>query len=223
MTPAQIMTRAEASRTNGAKSNGPVTPEGRAISAQNARKHGLTGAGSVVLPHESQEEYDLQLGAFIDQYNPVGPVELGLVNEIVSTRWRLSRMLAMEAALFETAIEEQRKGLAGGEMDSASIDAATSRAYADVAENSKGFRLLMRYEKELRRKYEKALIEFEKIQEERTSRNEPEPEPEPDYSSLKDLVASQSIRPVGDFLQAVKPYLHQQQVAPAAPMRKSAA
>ena len=157
ITPAQRMTRAEASRSNGAKSDGPVTPEGRAISAQNARKHGLTGSGLVVLPHESQEEYDQQLAAFVAQYSPVGAVEVGLVNEIVSTRWRLSRMMAMEAALFETAIEEQRKALSGEELDAAGIDAATTRAYAHVAENSKGFRLLIRYKKELRRSTRKLL------------------------------------------------------------------
>jgi hypothetical protein len=176
-----------------------------------------------VLPHESQEEYDQQLAAFVTQFSPVGAVEVGLVNEIVSTRWRLSRMMAMEAALFETAIEEQRKALSGEELDAAGIDAATTRAYAHVAENSKGFRLLIRYEKELRRKYEKALMELEQIQQERATRNEPEPEREPDYSSLKDLVAGQTTRPVEDFLQAVKPYIRKQQVEFATPLLRSAA
>ena len=58
-TPAQIL----ASQTNGAKSRGPVTPEGRDRSSRNSCKHGLSST-RVVLAGESQEEWESLLGGF---------------------------------------------------------------------------------------------------------------------------------------------------------------
>src|SRR5258707_1183927 len=65
--PSQL--QSDTARANGAKSNGPATPEGRAISSRNSLRHGLT-AKAVVLPGESQEEFQALLDAYIDQFQP---------------------------------------------------------------------------------------------------------------------------------------------------------
>ena len=65
------MTRSEASRVNGAKSRGPKTPEGRARSSQNARKHGVL-VHAVVLRNEDPEQYDALAREYYARYGPDG-------------------------------------------------------------------------------------------------------------------------------------------------------
>ena len=107
------VTKAETSRCNGAKSNGPITADGKAASARNARTHGLTGA-AVVLAHESQTDYDALLASFLDRYRPSDEAERDLIREMVNARWRLRRIEAMETALMQKAIDDQMAELGEG-------------------------------------------------------------------------------------------------------------
>src|SRR3982751_3966747 len=107
------MTKAEASRTNGSKSNGPATPAGKATSAHNARTHGLTGT-TVVLAHESQAEYDALLASFTERFRPSDEVEHDLIREAVNARWRLRRIEAMESALVQKSIDDRLAQLGEG-------------------------------------------------------------------------------------------------------------
>jgi hypothetical protein len=111
--------KAEAARINGAKSIGPVTEEGKAISSRNSLTHGLTSA-RVVLPHESQEEFDHLEAGIAKHYNPVGELERELVHEMAAARWRLRRIEEMEAALFQKFFREQQEAL-GAEADPVAI------------------------------------------------------------------------------------------------------
>ena len=100
-TPAQIL----ASQTNGSKSLGPVTPEGRDKSSQNSCKHGLSST-RVVIAGESQEEWDSLLGGFITQFQPQGEIEAELVFEMEACLWRLRRASTLETLLLNTEIEK---------------------------------------------------------------------------------------------------------------------
>ena len=79
-TPAQIL----ANRENALHSTGPVTSEGKSRSAQNATKHGLTSK-SVVLPNESEEEYDEFRDSLVADLEPVGDREITLATVIAET------------------------------------------------------------------------------------------------------------------------------------------
>ena len=172
--------KAEAARINGAKSNGPITAEGKAIASQNSLKHGLTSS-RVVLPHESQEEFDRLEASIVNRFKPHDEIEHELVHEMAAARWRLRRIAAMEVAIFNKAFKQQRE-LLGPDADPAEIQDA---AYAEVAE-SKSLRMLSRHQSQLRRAYEKAWRELELIQEHRNQQaaedagiglqNEPRPQ-----------------------------------------------
>ncbi|HYI96810.1 MAG TPA: hypothetical protein VEX68_24930 [Bryobacteraceae bacterium] len=161
--------KAEIARANGAKSNGPITAEGKAISSRNSLKHGLTSS-RVVLAHESQEEYDALELSFLRRFKPADEVETELVIEMAASRWRLRRIELMEDAVFKKAMREQAE-LLGPDADPAEIRDA---AYVYVAE-SKTMRTLASHSRQLRRSYERAWKELEGLQNQRKQELENEP------------------------------------------------
>src|SRR4051794_14226589 len=92
------MSKAAIDRNNGSKSRGPITPEGKAKSAQNSLKHGLTSS-RVVLPGESQADYDQLEASLLQTLKPATELEKELVREMTSARWRLRRIEEIETAL----------------------------------------------------------------------------------------------------------------------------
>src|ERR1700680_2595768 len=81
----------DANRRNAAKSHGPITPEGRAAVRLN----------EIILPTiEEKIDFEQFRFAFEKEYNPVGPTEQVLVEDIITARWRLNRIRKMELGLF---------------------------------------------------------------------------------------------------------------------------
>ena len=152
------MSKAATSRINGSKSQGPVTPEGKAKSAQNALKHGLSSS-RVVLPGESQEAFDQLEASLLDTLKPATDFERELVREMTSARWRLRRIEEMETAL----VQREMHKLAEEQGEEADLDEIRMQAYVEVAE-SRAFRNLTRHQGQLRRAYEKAWKELQALQ-----------------------------------------------------------
>ena len=101
--------RRAASRANGKKSHGPVTPEGKARSAANATRHGLAAPGrladSVCLSNETPAHYVQLHEALIAEYTPATTTEHLLVEEMAVARWRLQRAWTMENALLDNQMD----------------------------------------------------------------------------------------------------------------------
>lgn len=92
-----------ANRINAESCTGPKTDAGKERSSQNALKHGLFSR-QVVLPHESQEEYDAMLAELADHYRPVGIQEATIVREVADNHWKLERARRVEQQMMESRV-----------------------------------------------------------------------------------------------------------------------
>ena len=94
-------------RKNAKRSTGPRTPEGKARSSQNARKHGLF-ARDTLLPGEDPQEF-LQLTADLEQELQAGSdFERRLVRHIADTEWRMRRLVRLETGALTHQLEKER-------------------------------------------------------------------------------------------------------------------
>ena len=154
--------QSETSRQNGAKSHGPVTPEGKAQSSKNAVKHGLTAA-VVVLPHENKEEFNKLLHSYIHDFRPTNQSQQDLVETLAATRWRMNRLVSLETHLFEQETIRNKQTI---EKEFTGMDEAGKLAWTlnKMVNTSKTPAHLLRYESQLNRTYDRALKQLKDLQ-----------------------------------------------------------
>lgn len=92
--------RAESSRANGAKGQGPVTPEGRAVSSQNALKFGIYSKRGL-LPSEDPAEYEALVESLRSSHNPGSLLEEICLARAADALWKLQRVRRAETATIE--------------------------------------------------------------------------------------------------------------------------
>src|SRR5271157_5978747 len=88
----------DANRANAQLSTGPRTEDGKARSAQNARKHGLSAQQLLVKPEEREEFEDL-LAYYRREINPQGPIQFTLFDELVAAAWNLRRVRLLQSQI----------------------------------------------------------------------------------------------------------------------------
>lgn len=170
------MTQAQtdASRANGAKSKGPVTIQGKAISSRNALHHGAT-AKAITLSIENSDAYIRLSEAYYQKFQPADEVECDLIDELAVCRWRLNRDLSNEAALYELEMDRQTKDL-DEKYSNMPHPARFAFAFKALADESKCIALLHRYETSHRRAFHQVLNAFLKLRSQFHS--EPDPQDE---------------------------------------------
>jgi hypothetical protein len=89
-----------ANRRNAKKSTGPTSPAGKAVASMNNLRHGLR-ARTIILPGETQEEFDEILAGLQQEYQPQSSSEHYFVKEAAVAQWMLGRAAAYEASCCE--------------------------------------------------------------------------------------------------------------------------
>ena len=156
--------RIDASRANGARSRGPVTPEGKQRSAMNAIRHGLLSQ-TVVLDGEDPEAFSTLLAAYVERFQPADRVELALVEDMAAANWRQHRSWAIEAEMMNQASAKLSSPLA---IKRITHGFTTLAAGPELA-------LMHRYETRQSRMFQRALANLLALQKDRAP-NEPNPD-----------------------------------------------
>src|SRR5436305_12979695 len=87
-----------ASRENGAKSHGPVTPEGKQRSSLNALKHGLCSR-RLLLPDESPDDLRELEVHWMRQLQPFTPAERSAAEKVAWTDFLVGRYGRVETSV----------------------------------------------------------------------------------------------------------------------------
>jgi hypothetical protein len=173
-TPAQI----EASRRNGAKSNGPKTAEGQERSSRNAIKHGLSSNKIVVLDGESEEAWEEYQRHFIAKFQPRDFVEERLVIQMAVNQYRLERVWSLQTATVDegSATQEEIVSVKYEQWDTALVHACSYNA------RKLDLKALDQYESRFVRNFDRALRQFNQIREQYPPQPVFENEPKVDFS-----------------------------------------
>lgn len=171
----------KANRKNAARSTGPKTESGKATSARNATRHGLSSAGIAILPTEKQEDLDALAKTLTDEHHPEGDTETFLVHQMIQARWKLARIERLESEAFDAMLEDE-----GAPMDS------DRRLLTTLSGNGNIFDKLQRHSATAERSYYKALRELQNLRAV-TKKNKMQNEAESAQAVLRDLLASSPI------------------------------
>jgi hypothetical protein len=127
------------------KSTGPRTEAGKAISSQNALKHGLA-SGTLFIEGENPEDYQAILGGFVTDFAPINQIETALVHELTKAYWLRDRARRFQTVAFNITIPHLHKMAAPFDLP-----------------------VLLRYESGQDRAFYRALKTLQTIQKERKS------------------------------------------------------
>lgn len=125
--------RTLANRRNAQKSTGPRSTAGKAIAAQNSRSHSIFASVTVLRTLETTREWNSYHAAMITDMAPLGMLETTLAERVISSAWRLRRVLRYETGQVQLTLDSGTETIAA--QLRAESQAAAARRYlaADLA------------------------------------------------------------------------------------------
>ena len=157
----------QSARYNGRKSNGPTTPEGKARSARNATKHGLTSTTGAAMRTETDGIYERLQAAYIEHFQPVGGLEEDLVGQLVNASLRMRRLTRFEVGMYQDQMDRHEKVRKENRDAVPEPEIQEARAYKSICDNGNAINTTLRYEYRMRRSYDIALKTLRDLQRER--------------------------------------------------------
>jgi hypothetical protein len=142
------------------QSTGPTTPEGKARSALNALRHGLSGQ-TVLMPWEDQSVYKTHCDEILASLAPIGKLETDAAQGFADDQWRLNRARAVDTNMFALGQFDYAPATGHSQIDAALNSA---RAFRD---HSKAFVNISLYEQRINRSLEKNLARLQALQQDR--------------------------------------------------------
>ena len=148
-------------RRNGALATGTKSPETTQKPSLNALTHGLT-AKFLVLSNESQAAYDKLRLEYVTRFQPQDGVEMDLIDDMVSARWRLRRIASMQTAALDLQMDKDEKEVS---QKFQQIDQPTRLlvAFDHLSNDGNTMQLLMRYETTYSRMYDRAMKALQQL------------------------------------------------------------
>jgi hypothetical protein len=135
----------KANQQNALKSTGPRSTVGKAAVSRNSIKHGILSRHLIIRDEDPKDLQTLK-NELIDTLSPEGRLEHILVDKILSSLWRLHRLIKAESVALE-------------EKDWMGKPEKLHQAY-----NSKAMASISRYEATLERSLYRSLHELQRIQ-----------------------------------------------------------
>jgi hypothetical protein len=159
----------EANRRNAAKSTGPTSPEGKAVSSMNALKSGIH-AESAIITGEDPGALAQLTETFYHDHQPQSAMERAILDNIIRDTWLLIRFFRIDAEIIDYQIED------------ASYPKEVNQAGKAFMDSSPDQSRLQRRINDTRRGQIQAYKEFQRLQADR--RAQPAPQPQPPAPSL---------------------------------------
>ena len=153
----------DASRSNGAKSHGALSPETQAICAKNSLKHGLT-AKTLSLTEEEREDYTNLVNITFNHYRPISSMEKHVIQSVADLEWKIVKADIYEAGILANGRMSNREDLKDVEPPEHRyliIEGLIYQTYAKVLQN------LTLQRSRIQRDLERRIKQFEAMRAER--------------------------------------------------------